>query len=187
MSKNSKARRDARKKKQPKARRRSVTTNSKSAEPHAALLGDGGVVLGGAAFHSGEWILLLNGEVVSGTNSAAMILAMLKHTANVRESEGMAVRLTYSTTLKTAATKEAAMCAAGSWCVSPSFIGPRPVDSHSNCTLHNVARSPRCSILGFVPEKRSHCEIALRDRSSLDASSACERPVSIRARRMRAA
>ena len=107
MSKNSKARRDARKKKAPKGRRRSVTTNSKSAEPHAALLGDGGVVLGGAAFHSGEWILLLNGEVVSGTNSAAMILAMLKHTANVRESEGMTVRLTYSTTLKDAATKEA--------------------------------------------------------------------------------
>ncbi len=107
MSKNSKARRDARKKKQPKSRRRSVTTNSKSAEPHAALLGDGGVVLGGAAFHSGQWILLLNGAVVSGTNSAAMILAMLKHTANVRESEGMTVRLTYSTTLKAAATKEA--------------------------------------------------------------------------------
>jgi hypothetical protein len=107
MSKNSKARRDARKKKQPRPRSRTVTTNNQSAEPHAALLGDGGAVLGGAAFHSGEWILLLNGKVVSGTNSAAMILAMLKHTASVRESEGMTVRLTYSTTLKAAAIKEA--------------------------------------------------------------------------------
>ena len=50
---------------------------------------------------------MLNGAVVSGTNSAAMILAMLKHTASVRESEGMAVRLTYSAALKAAATKEA--------------------------------------------------------------------------------
>jgi len=109
MSKNSKARRDARKKKQPRShtRTRAAMSQSKSAEPHAALLGDGGVVLGGAAFHGGEWILLLNGAVVSGTSSAAMILAMLKHTASVRESEGMTVRLTYSTTLKAAATKEA--------------------------------------------------------------------------------
>ena len=36
-----------------------------------------------------------------------MILAMLKHTASVRENEGMTVRLTYSATLKAAATKEA--------------------------------------------------------------------------------
>lgn len=109
MSKNSKARRDARKKKQPKTltRTRAATSQSKSAEPHAALLGNGGAVLGGAAFHGGDWILLLNGAVVSGTNSAAMILAMLKHAATVRESEGMTVRLTYSTTLMAAATKEA--------------------------------------------------------------------------------
>ena len=47
------------------------------------------------------------GVRLSMPNSAAMILAMLKHTASVRESEGVSVRLTYSTTLKTAATQEA--------------------------------------------------------------------------------
>jgi hypothetical protein len=107
MSITSKARRDARKKKKSKSLNRSTSTTRKSAEPHAALTDDVGNVIGGAAFHQGEWLMLLDGQVVSGTNSAGLILAMLKHTASVRESEGLSVRLTYSTTLRAAATKEA--------------------------------------------------------------------------------
>jgi hypothetical protein len=36
-----------------------------------------------------------------------MTLAMLRHTASVRESQGLEVRLSYSTELRAAATKEA--------------------------------------------------------------------------------
>lgn len=64
-------------------------------------------MLGGAGSDGTEWLFVLDGNVVARTDSAAMMMAMLRHTASVRESQGLAIRLTYSNELKGSATKEA--------------------------------------------------------------------------------
>jgi hypothetical protein len=104
MSINSKARRDAKKKKQSKPR---VQISKPEIRAHATLHDGDGNMLGGVGSDGKEWIFVLNGQVVAGTNSAAMTMAMLRHTASVRESQGLEVRLSYSTELRAAATKEA--------------------------------------------------------------------------------
>ena len=101
MSIHSKARRDARRKK-------SRTPRPGPARPlaeHAHLV-DG--IFGGAALRGEEWLMVLGGKVVTATDSAAMMLAMLKHVAALREAAGDTVRLTYSTHLGEVATAEAA-------------------------------------------------------------------------------
>ena len=104
MSIHSKARRDARRKK-------SRTPRPGPARPlaeHAHLVDGHGTIFGGAALRGEEWLMVLGGKVVTGTDSAAMMLAMLKHVAALREAAGDTVRLTYSTHLGEVATAEAA-------------------------------------------------------------------------------
>jgi hypothetical protein len=50
---------------------------------------------------------MLRGEVVAATESAAMILAMLKRVATLQEETGQTVELNYSTQLRDGATAEA--------------------------------------------------------------------------------
>ncbi|HEY2346389.1 MAG TPA: hypothetical protein VGH80_10960 [Xanthomonadaceae bacterium] len=104
MSIHSKARRDARKKKQGKQRRGAA---ARTIEPHATLHDGGGALLAGAGRRGNEWVIVLDGKVVAGTESPAMTMAMLRHMASVRESEGLPVRLAYSTQLKSLASLEA--------------------------------------------------------------------------------
>ena len=102
MSINSKAKRDARKK-------RLRTTRPASApkpEIHAHLY-ENDVLVGGGAFHQGEWVLTLKGQALSGTDSPAMLLSMLKRAASALEEQGSVVHLEYSTKLRDAATSEA--------------------------------------------------------------------------------
>ena len=104
MSIHSKARRDARRKK-------SRTPRPGPPRPlaeHAHLVDGQGRIFGGAGLRGEEWLMVLGGKVVTATDSAAMMLAMLKHVAALREAAGDTVRLTYSTHLGEVATAEAA-------------------------------------------------------------------------------
>lgn len=105
MSRNSKARRHARRKKEPK---RPIRRLGAPLQPHAQLeTGDGNTV-GGAGWRDGEWLTVLGGQVVARTQSAAMTLAVLRHIVALQEQAGLAVKLTYSPTMETVATREAA-------------------------------------------------------------------------------
>lgn len=103
VSINSKAKRDARKKRMRSQRAAPVA----KPESHAHLYEDD-VLVGGGAFHRGEWVMTLQGQALSGTSSPAMLLSMLKRTASALEQRGSAVHLEYSTRLRDAATAEAA-------------------------------------------------------------------------------
>ena len=103
MSRNSKVRRDARKK---QAGKRPLTGTATPVVMHAHLLADRQVI-GGIQFRDGEWVLVLGGRDLAGTDSAAMAMAMLRHVAAVRESEGQVVELSHSIGLREAASGEA--------------------------------------------------------------------------------
>ena len=104
MSRNSKARRDARRKKEPK---RPIRRLGSPLQPHAQLeLADGNSV-GGAGWRDGEWLTVLGGQVVARTQSAAMTLAVLRHVVALQERAGHAVKLTYSPAMEAVATREA--------------------------------------------------------------------------------
>ena len=105
MSIHSKARRDARRKKSRGAAR---PVAARPLDEHAHLVDGQGRIFGGAGLRGEEWLMVLGGKVVTGTDSAAMMLAMLRHVATLREAAGDTVRLSYSTHLGEAATAEAA-------------------------------------------------------------------------------
>jgi len=104
MSIRSKAKRDARKKKQRSPGRAGA---ARPIEEHAHLLDEHGNVFAGAGRRGSEWVLVLGGKVATATDSPAMIIAMLKHVAGLREAAGGGVQLNYSTQLRDAATAEA--------------------------------------------------------------------------------
>lgn len=104
MSKQSKAKRDARKKKEPA---RPIRRLGQTLRPHARLTDASGEVFGGAGYRDGEWLMVLAGQVVARTESAAMMIAMLRHAATVLEAPGRAIVLNCSPTLEGAAASEA--------------------------------------------------------------------------------
>lgn len=104
MSRNSKARRDARRKKEP---RRPIRRLGSQLQPHAQLEMADGNTIGGAGFRDGEWLTVLGSRVVARTQSAAMTLAVLRHLVALQEQAGHAVRLTYSPAMEAVATREA--------------------------------------------------------------------------------
>ena len=65
-------------------------------------------MLAGARHADGEWTLVLRGEPVSSTDSAVMLLAMLRHVAANHQARGIATRLSVSKALDAAASAEAA-------------------------------------------------------------------------------
>lgn len=106
MSIQSKAKRDANKKKN--ARERTVTATPRSSiEGHAELRDDAGALLGGIARQHGEWVLGLDGQMVGGSDSAATILTMLKRAAAMHERAGGSIVLKFSDALRDAAAAEA--------------------------------------------------------------------------------
>lgn len=99
MSRNSKAKRDQRKKLQPRrpfARlgREVPVTN------HAVLRdGDGQVVAAIGQQSPGEWLLAIGGQTMGSAEDPVPMLAMLQHLANVQNQDGKALTLEYSDTL----------------------------------------------------------------------------------------
>ncbi len=105
MSRNSKVKRDARVKKEPK---RAIRRLGASIQPHAQLLDGNDRSIGGVGWRDGEWLLVLGGQVAARSASAAMALAMLRHVVAVRERSGDELRLEASPPLLSAARREAA-------------------------------------------------------------------------------
>ncbi|MGY0798520.1 hypothetical protein ACW7G0_05635 [Lysobacter sp. A286] len=106
MSIQSKAKRDANRKKA--ARQRVVTGTLRPAiEAHAELRHEDGTLLGGIARRDGDWELGLDGKMVGGSTSAATILAMIKRAAAMLERTGTKVTLNFSDALRDAANEEA--------------------------------------------------------------------------------
>lgn len=75
---------------------------------HAQLRDGDGLVVAGATLEDGEWTMVLGGRAVATTASAAMLLAMLRHTAAVQGAKGVRTRLAVSKALDAAANAEAA-------------------------------------------------------------------------------
>lgn len=104
MSINSKARRDARRKQQ------SGGTMQRRPAPlpaHAHLLDANDRIVGGMGLRGDEWALVLGGQVVTTTDSAAMAIAMLNRAAAAAGTPGAPLRLRCSDALRDAATREA--------------------------------------------------------------------------------
>lgn len=107
MSIQSKARRDARKRKLAKARTAARPPVSRI-EPHAELRASDGRLLGGIVRRDGEWTLGLDGKIVGDSGSAAGVLALIRRAAALHERGGQAVSLNVSPILRAAADEELA-------------------------------------------------------------------------------
>ncbi|QSX78668.1 hypothetical protein [Agrilutibacter solisilvae] len=105
MSRQSKARRDARRKKEPD---RPIRRLGQPIQPHAQLADAQGAAVGGAGWRDGQWLTVVGGQVVARTDSAALTLAVLRHLVALREAAGQPVTLTFSPSLEAMATREAA-------------------------------------------------------------------------------
>jgi hypothetical protein len=104
MSINSKARRDARRKQQAG---QTMQRHPNPIPAHAHLLDADERIVGGIGLRGGEWALVLRGQVVTTTDSAAMAIAMLNRAAAAAGSADAPLRLRYSDALRDAATREA--------------------------------------------------------------------------------
>ena len=102
MSRDSNARRDLRKKKEPK---RPIRRLGGALQPHAQLETVDGNTIGGAGWRDGEWFTVLGGQVAARTPSAALTLAMLRHIVDLQDKAGSELKLTFSPAMDTAATR----------------------------------------------------------------------------------
>lgn len=105
MSRNSKAKRDARRKKEPA---RPIRRLGGQLQPHAQLADSDGNAVGGAGWRDGQWLTVVGSQVVARTDSASLTLAVLRHLVELREQAGQPVTLTLSPALEAMATREAA-------------------------------------------------------------------------------
>ncbi|KLD78413.1 hypothetical protein FZ025_06195 [Xanthomonas hyacinthi] len=99
MSKQSKARRDKRKKQQPKRGFARLGREQPIAN-HAVLQDDSGRVLAAIGLQGSEWLLSVGGQTMGNADNPVPMLAMLKHLASVQEQEGTTITLDYSTQLQ---------------------------------------------------------------------------------------
>lgn len=109
MSQHSKAKREAKKKREKKAA--NVATARRPGAPfvaHAQLLDDSGALVAAGGLHGSDWVMVVAGRALDGIDSPGLLMAMLKHTATRCESEGRGAALTFSPVLEQAAAHEAA-------------------------------------------------------------------------------
>ncbi|KGE50980.1 hypothetical protein [Xanthomonas axonopodis] len=100
MSRNSKAKRDKRKKQQPK---RPFVRLGQAPQVinHAVLQDAEGRVVAAIGLQVGsEWMLSIGGQTMGSADNPVPMLAMLKHLANLQEAEGNTISLKYSTQLQ---------------------------------------------------------------------------------------
>ena len=99
MSKQSKAKRDQRKKQAP--RRPFARLNAQQpVQNHAVLVNEEGQVVAAIGLQDNEWLLAIGGQTMGNADNPVPMLAMLKHLANVQEKEGRKVTLEYSQALQ---------------------------------------------------------------------------------------
>lgn len=99
MSKQSKAKRDKRRKLQPK-RPINRLNAQQPVQNHAVLTNEEGQVVAAIGLQGTEWLLAIGGQTMGNADNPVPMLAMLKHLSNVQEKEGRKVSLEYSTQLQ---------------------------------------------------------------------------------------
>ena len=104
MSIHSKAKRDARKKRETRATPQRPTGGFVA---HAQLIDADGQLVAAGGRYDGHWAAIVAGKAVPGIESAALLLAMLRHIAARCEAEGRATTLTVGPVLEKAAATEA--------------------------------------------------------------------------------
>lgn len=95
MSKQSKAKRDKRKKLQPK-RPINRLNAQQPVQNHAVLTNEEGQVVAAIGLQGRQWLLSIGGQTMGNADDPMPMLAMLKHLANVQGKEGRKVDLQYS-------------------------------------------------------------------------------------------
>ena len=99
MSRNSKAKRDQRKKQQPR-RPFARLGRAPDVQNHAVMQDAEGRVIAAIGLQGDEWLLAIGGQTMGNADNPVPMLAMLKHLANVQEKEGRKVTLEYSAALQ---------------------------------------------------------------------------------------
>lgn len=107
MSIQSKARRDARKRKSEKDRNKS-RAGQPAIEPHAELRDRDGNLLAGVVRQSGVWVLGMDGRIAGSSDSAAQMLMLMRRAQRLHDEAGVPVKLVYSDALRDEAELEAA-------------------------------------------------------------------------------
>jgi hypothetical protein len=107
MSIQSKARRDARKRKAEKSRNQS-RAGQPSIEPHAELRDRDGNLLAGVVRQGGVWVLGMDGRIAGSSDSAAQMLMLMRRAQRLHDDGGVPVKLVYSDALRDEAELEAA-------------------------------------------------------------------------------
>jgi hypothetical protein len=107
MSIQSKARRDARRRKAERERHR-ARADAPAIEPHAELRDRNGDLLAGIVRQSGVWVLGMDGRIVGSSDSAAQMLMLIRRAQRLHDEQGVPVKLVYSDALRDEAELEAA-------------------------------------------------------------------------------
>lgn len=107
MSIQSKARRDARRRKAERERNRSG--DAPAIEPHAELRDRDDNLLAGIVRQSGVWVLGMDGRIVGSSDSAAQVLMLIRRAQRLHDEKGVPVKLVYSDALRDEAELEAAV------------------------------------------------------------------------------
>ena len=105
MSIQSKARRDARRRKEQREHNR-ARAGAPAIEPHAELRDRDRRLLAGIVRRDGQWVLGMDGRIAGETDSAARVFALIRRAAELHEAKGVPVRLVYSDALRDAAKAE---------------------------------------------------------------------------------
>ena len=107
MSIQSKARRDARRRKAERERNR--RGDAPAIEPHAELRDRDDNLLAGIVRQSGVWVLVMDGRIVGSSDSAAQVLMLIRRAQRLHDEKGVPVKLVYSDALRDEAELEAAV------------------------------------------------------------------------------
>jgi hypothetical protein len=107
MSIQSKARRDARKRKAERERNKARAA-APPIEPHAELRDRDGDLLAGIVRQSGVWVLGMDGRIVGSSESPAQVLMLIRRAQRLHDGQGVPVKLVYSDALRDEAELEAA-------------------------------------------------------------------------------
>jgi len=100
MSRNSKAKRDQRKKRQPKRPFLRLNRDPGVAN-HAVMIDEEQRVVAAIGQQDGgEWLLSIGGQTMGSADNPIPMLAMLKHLAGLQEKEGKTVSVQYSEQLQ---------------------------------------------------------------------------------------
>ena len=98
MSKNSKAKRDKKRKQQGKRPFQRLNRDV-PVENHAVMQDEEGRVVAAIGLQGTEWLLSVGGQTMGGGDNPVPMLAMLMHLQKMQQQEGNTVTLEYSTQL----------------------------------------------------------------------------------------